>query len=242
MNKTFSFLLLILMPFQLMIGQTETTKSESYRKARKRNAIEQIQGLHDGVLLVRLKTRKPTIEALKERGQAEKAAKLEENQKRLNHNIIAAFKANFDFCPVYFFYSNYTKQVKSGDLASVEFLNEDLMVDNSIKLEDPYYLTAEIGSVVEDTARHFDGYYYEPSANGPERKAAYYGGNNLGFEALVMKSDQFIQLTRPFPYYERMLRKSLPTIVTGMNADLHRFHTRKSKQLERKARRKAQRG
>lgn len=44
-----------------------------------------------------------------------------------------------------------------------------------------------------------------------------------------MKSDQLIQLSRPLPFYERMLRKSLPTIVAGINAGLHRFFKAKAK-------------
>ncbi|MFK7925362.1 MAG: hypothetical protein AB8H47_25630 [Bacteroidia bacterium] len=226
------FILLLAMCLSLMglaQNSVETAKRVSYRKMRKRKATEQIVGLHDGVLLVRLKTKQPTIEALKERGKAERAAKVEAEQKQLNLGIVAAFKDSFDFCPVYFFYSNYTQQVKSGDLGSVEFLNEELQSDNRIKLDDPYYLTAEIGSVVEDTTSFFDRHYYEPTTNGPQKKDAYYGGNNFGFEALVMKSDQLIQLSRPFPYYVRMLRKPLPILVSELNADLHHFYERKDK-------------
>ncbi|MEM6347156.1 MAG: hypothetical protein AAF927_24920 [Bacteroidota bacterium] len=236
--KHYYLLLWVLLIPALLLGQENSSKSkpESYRKARKRHATMQINGLYDGgVLLVRLKTKQTTIDALRERGKSEKAAQIEEEQRRYNQALIAAFKAKFDFCPVYFFYSHYTQQVKLGNWDSVAFVNEALQADASIKFEDPYYLVAEITSVVGDTAKYFDHYYYEPTANGPERKASYYGGNNLGFEALVMKSDQFIQLTRPFPYYERLLQKSLPTIVGGLNESLHRFHTKTLKKERRKA-------
>ncbi len=238
--KPYYLLLLFLLPAFLYAQNSQSKPSkESYRKARKRHSLSQIQGLHDGVLLVRLKTQQPTIDALRARGKTEKAEQIETEQKLYNQALVAAFEANFDFCPVYFFFSHYTQKVKLGQFDSVEFLNRDLLPDNSVKLDNPYYLVAEITSVVGDTAKNFDHYYYEPTANGPERKASYYGGNSLGFEALVVKSDQFIQLTRPFPYYERLLQKSLPTIVGGLNDRLYRFHTRMLKKQRRKAYRKA---
>ncbi|MEL7532134.1 MAG: hypothetical protein AAFN10_12530 [Bacteroidota bacterium] len=241
--KRYAILLLLLWVPTLLLAQDSATNSqkESYRKARKRHAVEQITNLHEGVLLVRLKTRQTTIDALRERGKTEKAAQVEAEQKRYNQALVAAFKTNFNFCPVYFFYSYHTQKVKLGQLDSVEFLDAELQPDASIRLDNPYYLVAEITEVVGDTAKYFDHYYYEPTAKGPERKASYYGGNNLGFEALVMKSDQFIQLTRPFPYYERLLQKSLPTIVGGMNDRLHRFYQRKRKQQKRKAERRGRR-
>ncbi|MEL6651820.1 MAG: hypothetical protein AAFQ87_13540 [Bacteroidota bacterium] len=217
------------------------SSNESYRKACKRHSAAQIKGLHNGVLLVRLQTKQSTIDALRERGKARQAVQVEADQKRYNQALVVAFQHSFDFCPVYFFYSHYTQVVKEGKLDSVEFLDENLLPTRDIPSEKSYFLVAEVTSVVGDTAKHFDHYYVEPTANGPERKAAYYGGNNFGFRALVMKSDQFIQLTRPFPYYERLLQKSMPTIVSGMNQNLHRFYDKTIQKQKRKAKRKANR-
>jgi hypothetical protein len=51
----------------------------------------------------------------------------------------------------------------------------------------------------------------------------------MGFGALVIKSDQFIQLKKPFPYYVRTfdslpIKRSPKTVVKKMNKKLHRFY------------------
>ncbi|MEM6345065.1 MAG: hypothetical protein AAF927_14335, partial [Bacteroidota bacterium] len=72
--KHYYLLLWVLLIPALLLGQENSSKSksESYRKARKRHATMQINGLYDGgVLLVRLKTKQTTIDALRERGKSE---------------------------------------------------------------------------------------------------------------------------------------------------------------------------
>jgi hypothetical protein len=56
----------------------------------------------------------------------------------------------------------------------------------------------------------------------------------MGFDALIISSDKFIQLRRPFPYYVRT-RDAMPKskvifkTVAKMNKKLHRFYLKKNK-------------
>src|SRR3954466_3763280 len=67
--------------------------------------------LKDGVLLVRLMTREPSVKALREAGQTRQADEMQQEQNTYNKKIISAFKSGFTFCPVYFFFSSYSQQV-----------------------------------------------------------------------------------------------------------------------------------
>jgi hypothetical protein len=193
---------------------------------------QQINKMYKGVLLVRLKTRKNSISALRRSGQNEKADKIQRKQDKFNANVISAFKTNFDFCPAYFFYSDFSQQVLDKEFDKIEFLDDSLQYDPNISLQSKTFLTAEFGIIEQDTAQYFDGYYYSPGeGRGQEKRTKYNGGPNMSFEALIIKSNKFTQLRRPFPYYVRTLN-SLPIrrhpkhVVTKMNAQLHGFKQR----------------
>lgn len=173
------------------------------------NAEKQIRELRNGILLIRLKTRLPLIQALQEKGRSTDAELVRLKQFSENKEIIAAFRTWFKFCPTYFFYSNYSDYIREGKIDSVYFLTDSAEVDSAITLpEKPFYI-AEFTWLDRDTATFAGGTYLYRGENGLERRTYYEGGGNYGFEALVFKSAQFYQLRRPFPYYSRTL-KSLP--------------------------------
>ena len=64
-------------------------------------AKQQINDLHNGALLVRLKTGQNTIDTDKIRQTDLQKKKQKINEENLR--IINAFKSEFNFCPVYFF-------------------------------------------------------------------------------------------------------------------------------------------
>ncbi|MFK7756556.1 MAG: hypothetical protein AB8B53_06460 [Flavobacteriales bacterium] len=187
--------------------------------------------MNKGALLVRLETKSASIEALRSKGEAAKADLKESKQRQKNQNIVSAFKAHFTFCPTYFFFDNYSQNVMKKDFKSVQFLDENLEHDASIKFNGANFFTAEFGTLEQDTAQYFSGYYTVPTKNGPERRARYYGEPHMRFGALIIKSDQFVQLKRPFKYYSRTL-DSVPlaklesTVVAKMDKKLHRFYKR----------------
>src|SRR5690606_16723801 len=111
--------------------------------------------------------------------------------------------STFDFAPVYFFYSDQSRPIRKGQMDSVTFLNDSLEPDNAIRFKGAGFLIAEFGRVSQDTARAVDQYSVRSTPEGTELRENYYGGANLGFTALVIRSEDFVQLRKPFPYYVR---------------------------------------
>lgn len=186
-------------------------------------------------MLVLLKTKKPNIAALRKIGRNEQADKLEKKQAQLNSNIVAAFKLNFAFYPTYFFYSDYANHVKAKEFEKVVFLNDSLHLDSSIKFQFNSFLVAEFGKIQQDTAKYFSHITSEPDKNFSATQVRhYYGGPNMGFDALIISSDKLIQLRRPFPYYVRT-RDAMPKsrvihkAVRKLNRKLNRFYIKKNR-------------
>jgi hypothetical protein len=189
-----------------------------------------IMMLKDGALLVRIQTRSKSIESLKERDMESKAALVEQELREENTEYAKAFAAEFDFAPVYFFRSEDSKMIKEGRLDEVVFLNSDLVPDPFIKLEQDKIYIAEFGTVAPDKSKTREGYRLEKDSTGVTQKSVYYGSTNMGFEALVIMDDQFVQLRRPFPYYTRtyskkgLINRKPKVTVRKMNQKLHQFY------------------
>ncbi len=223
--------ILFLLLFALCSLANQAQQNQKLESAHKQNKLlmeEQIKKLKNGVLLVRLSTKINSIEALKKNGNIERAEKIKLEQKKYNLEIIKAFRNNFTFCPVYFFYSNYSDNIKKGKLKEVVFLNDSLKEDSLIKLNDKKFLTAEIGNIEQDTAQYLDGYYNNQGENGVERRSSLYGGSALGFSAVKIMSDQLIQLKDPFPYYVKTsealpVDRRLTKAITKMNNKLQNY-------------------
>ena len=223
----------ILLTSTIGLTQNKTNTSDNVNPGEKSviTTKQQINQMHNSALLIRLKTRKNSIAALRKSGQNKKADKIESRQAEFNTKVINAFKTNFDFCPTYFFYSDYSQAIMDKKFEDVEFLNDSLQYDPNITFNNKSFLTAEFGLIEQDTARYFDGYYHTTSeGNGLEKRTKYNGGPNMSFRALIIKNEQFLQLGRPFPYYARTL-SSLPifkrqpkTVIKKMNDQLHSFY------------------
>ncbi|MEM7102885.1 MAG: hypothetical protein AAF502_07145 [Bacteroidota bacterium] len=229
MNKFLILLSLFLFP-QIGFGQdTLKTKGKAKKMNHARVAAQQIQDLHDGVLLVRLKTKSKTIEALREAGMHAQADKRQEKLNKTNRSIILAFNNYFDFCPTYFFFSHFSDHIRAKEFDKVEFVNRDFEVDTTIKLDGKTIFTAEFGPIEQDQDKYFEGYYLSRDENGLERKEKVYGSPNPGFEALLIKDDQFVQLRDPFPFYVKktgmlVVDKDARQLVNMMNKKLKRFY------------------
>lgn len=208
-------------------------KSISFRKHSKILAKQQIIRLHEGALFIRLQTKKRSIEALRRTGKENRAGELQNHQLELNKEIIQAFRLNFDFCPVYFFFSDQSPMIKKGNFEQITFLNDSLLPDTAIKFDRNSFLTAEFSTIKQDTIKYYSHTSYEPDGSLSLKKVRhYYGGPNLGFEALIIKSDQFIQLRDPFPYYVKTFdsisfARRFGKTVYKMNKRLHRFYKKK---------------
>jgi len=195
-----------------MFGTFLTARGQGSDEEGDRNALARkwITELREGVLLVRLQTRSKSLERIRERGLEEKAEEIEAELKAENEAVVEAFREEYRFSPVYFFESQYSKLLKDRDFDQVEFFDVNRKPVAPDLSKKPFFI-AEFSRVEADTA------HYETTPD-------------PGFGALVIKSDQFVQLDRPFPFYVRtyetlpILRRKPKKVVRKMNEKLFGFY------------------
>lgn len=233
-SHRFIFLAFCFFSLNVVVGQNKKQKKLNFNQRAEATAKQQINELKNGVLLVRLKTQQPKIDALKKTGRLIAAQKVADEQAFKNYKIAKAFQSKFDFCPVLFFYSHQSKYILSGQYDSIQFLNSSLQPDTSLKLKSTNFYVAEFGVLQEDTLKKFEGNVYEYGANGIEPRPEYHGNTTRHIEALVVLSKQLIQLRNPFPYYISttvfiLFEKSAYETVKEFNIALHECYKRLNK-------------
>lgn len=211
------------------IGQQSysATNADVNTGKSKKLAHVQVKNLQNGALLVRLHTKNSSIAALRSHGFEGRADQMEQSQRKLYLEIVKAFRRHFTFCPVFFFFSDYSDQVRSKDWVATQFLNDSLVADFQIKPSASNYFTAEFSTIDQDTSKFFD-YHNNQAGSSSDPSKNYYSGSSMGFGALLIKSDQFIQLKKPFPFYVRTfdtlpIKRKTSKVVIRMNKQLHEF-------------------
>jgi hypothetical protein len=169
-----------------------------------------------GALLVRLKTNANTIAKLKTAGNIDLATQVERETRLRNKNIVRAYLKEFTFCPVYFFNSDCSDSVKHKNLANI-FLDSNLTIDPSIICKANFYLIAEQGAIYESSL----GIVSESKAN-----TAIERGTPSKEVSIVIKNRYFIQLHKPFPYYQKgySLKKRYADYVEKINVSLEKYY------------------
>jgi len=204
----------------LLLGSLLLTNCKTYY-ARQDISWKEIETLKDGALLVRLQTSGNKIEKLKEAGELAKALETEKNQKQRNERIAEAFENYFDFCPVYFFYSDNSRKLKKGEFSGI-LMNSRFETVEATQLGPDAWLMAEFGQTQVSLSEG--------------------GGVSRGSIALVIKDRDFIQLQDPFPAYAGwsiLKEANEDSSVEKMNQDLHIFYNEaKRKKLKREFRRR----
>lgn len=156
-------------------------------------ARAQINALKNGgALLVRLKTNAKAINKLKMAGNMDLAAQLELQTFLSNRIIMDSYRMEFTFCPVYFFFSEYSDSVKYKKLDGI-FLDSTLNLNSAIVCHAPFYLVAESDNVYNSSL----GIVSESMA-----PRAIERGEPVRNAAIVVKNRYFIQLHKPFPYFQ----------------------------------------
>ncbi len=231
MNKITLSALILFISVKGIAQNAPVEKSKtSFKQQINQSAKEQIEQLKNGALLVRLKTKSTAINALRKAGKNVQADEVEKQQALFNLNIIDAFKTKFNFCPTYFFYSDYSDNVKEKQFDKVVFLNDSLKPDPTIKFNKQSFLVADFGTVEQDTARYYSHTSVEPDGNFSVKKVDhYYGGPSFSYDGLIIRSDKLIQLRHPFPYLVRTRDprpkpKKLNKVVKTMNQKLISFY------------------
>ncbi|WP_417588349.1 hypothetical protein [Owenweeksia hongkongensis] len=100
-------------------------------------AKEQLHELKNGVLLVRLFTNDAKISGLEAAGKTSEANKTAQAQQRENKDILLSFSQVFQFCPVFFFYSDDSEYIRNGNFDGKIF-------DSSLTLVDPSEITGTV--------------------------------------------------------------------------------------------------
>ncbi len=198
-------------------------------RQRQITAYDHIENLNNGAILVRLQTGEKKVEALKKAGLEEKAVKAKETQETRNQQIVTAFKTNFNYCPVYFFYAPESAKVKAGEFNGVLFDTELKPISSLEHIPDGKWLMSELGQTQDPLGK-----------NNQEKVNA-----SKGVYSFVLKDRDFKQLARPFPYANRVYSDTpmqYGKAIANMNQNLLEFQTEakiKKQKREMKAQRKA---
>ena len=155
-------------------------------QALKVKAATQVKNLKKGVLLVRLRTSDIAIRNLKQSGNEKMAATVQRQQDAANQRLVHAFESQFTFCPIVYFYSSETGQIKSGKTSGY-FLNNKLQPDPNIALPDTNYFIAELTELEQ----------FRTDPDSPQESI----NAEISFKALVLRDYKFHQLAKPFPYF-----------------------------------------
>lgn len=102
----------------------------SYAQKSRDNARTNITTIKTGALFVRLRTSELKITALKNKGMVKEAEEIRLAQLTTNKEIVAAFRQEYQFSKVYFFYSSHSNKIKEGNHKGY-LLNFELMPDSS---------------------------------------------------------------------------------------------------------------
>ncbi|MDD4217480.1 MAG: hypothetical protein PHZ24_09120 [Bacteroidales bacterium] len=198
MNKIIQIIAVII-AFLSLSNITISQTSNGYLEAK-----NHIVRLHDSsILLVRLQTKEHSLQIYRNASRHKFADKKELGQKTLNQQIVNAFRKNFNFCEVYFFYSNESSNIIEQKFHETIFLNDSLQKTPSIKpnFEDHYYYIAEFKTITSET----------------------------GIQGLIIMDSEFKQLDKPFPYYAKnpffaSKSKFAFTTVKRFNENLHNYY------------------
>lgn len=196
---------------QIPLG-VSSRQDASERVLNKHRAIEQIHDLKHGTLLVRLPVYENKINALRSTGHHKEAEKTEQARDIANNEIITAFKEHFDFCQVFFFYNTHISEIRRSEYKGILFNYKREITDIQ---EHDFDLTkifiAEFRLLPGDTTKRFADHEMRvnPDGSGWERRTYYHTQPDFGFDALVIMDHQLHPLSKPFPYYTRLIGKSL---------------------------------
>lgn len=169
---------------------------------------QQLSKLQEGVLLVRLTTAENAIAKYEQLGMEKKARAVAFQKRAENDALIHAFQEEFDFCPVYFFYSSDTKKIKQQQLQTVAFFDVHKKVVAPTSIPKNKFLIAEVGRAYDTELLH--------NKNGQAQAVAGVGG----IPALVVMDANFIQLKKPFPYVSGTFDRSKTSMVKKFNTVL----------------------
>jgi hypothetical protein len=207
-------------------------------KIQRQIAREQIINLKEnGCLIVRLQPKAEKIETLRKIGLEFKAEREKVKIESANKNLMNAFRSEYDFSPVQFIYPDQSIKIKKEMYDQLLYVNDSLKADSTIREQTEYVLTAELGKTTQDTGRYYDKNYLYRAKEGLVEREGYEGESNIGLSGIIVKSGNFVQLHKPFPFYVRkyflLFNRTERVIVRRLNRKMGRFYKRSSRYLKR---------
>ena len=190
-------------------------KPNNYYKIRRLEAEKNIDNLKDGALLVRLKTRSKSLKAYEKAGAHSLVKKMKKTQNAENQLIIDLFNEHFNFCPVYFFYTDDTELLLADQQEGI-FLNDNLKKDKNIVLDKDFFLIAEFGVLLEEKV-------WADSLLEAANQNKIYQHQVLN-KVIVIKDKNLEQLKRPFPLYVKASAERFwPRKIAKLNKRLQKY-------------------
>jgi len=156
-------------------------------KLRKDTVTDQLNNMQSGAMFIRLPTNKAKIAKLKKAGRNDSAKKESAEMAQFHTDILKTFEKHFTFCPVYYYYSDKSVEVKNGNFDGNLF---DAKLNNvsSLSFSNKQKFYGEFGFVHQEELT--------VERNGKTEKVAGIGGK----KAFVIRTHEGLQPLRPFPY------------------------------------------
>ena len=151
-----------------------------------------------------------------------------------NKELMTAFRAVFDFCPVYFIDEQGVTAIRENKISEAIFLNDELATDPSIKCDAGFVLVAEYGQTwvgntkaPEKTNESGEGAAVEAESYNTKNQQS----SELAITGLIVKNSDFMQLWRPFPFYVKENKNVLKTrekeeMVRILNQNFKNFYNK----------------
>jgi hypothetical protein len=178
---------------------------------RQQTALIQAHMLHQGVLLVRLKSMRSSLEAMEAHGMLSDAAALREATHRENLQLVQAF-GKYNFSKVLFFYDFNSNAIRQGHLDSVllDHRLQPVHLDTSIQ----HLFIAAVGfynSPERSYHTRRDPQYLKENKIATDSSAAYvqYSSQASRIGGIVIMDRTFEPLSEPFPVFTPMLNPTL---------------------------------
>lgn len=209
-KRVFSILLFLFSLHGFCQDETQRGTSIWFRQL----ATDQISQLKAGALLVRLPENEIAIKAALDREMPNRAKAIQEELDLKNYEVVKAFQHNYNFSEVYFFKASDTQFVQAQQWDSITYYNFDLAPTPilAFKGSKPFF-TAEMTLLRADTT------FANEKGNGDDPM----------FEAMIIKSPEFVQLHKPFPFYIRTwsslpFKRKTTRVIEMLNARLWEYY------------------
>ena len=210
-------ILILIIVFSAISGQCQTLKRKEQKIYDRYLSYKLIDSLkNSGTILHKLQTSSNKIAALKKYNKEELALETENDQKKINKTILNEYKANFTFCPVYFFYSDSINNIINGQIYG-NLIAPDLKIDTNLKPNIHEYYIAQFSNVEFVYTPH-EGYPSDNFVN-PTTVSSKYCIN-------LTDNKQLTFFKKPFPFYSNSIQ--------GLNNELYKFYEKSKKPLKKR--------